>query len=114
MNGRQFTIGLLATAGIGLNALRAEPKSLAGKLGLVTASLSPHFSKERAAGKITLLDFPQFTQEELGLEIIDFNTMNFHTYEPAYLEKLRANIEKFGWKAMNLKMNQKVDMASED
>ena len=40
--------------------------------------------------------------------------MNFHTYEPAHLEKLRANIEKFGCKATNLKMNQKVDMASED
>ena len=62
MNRRQFTIGSLATAGIGLNTLGADPKSLAGELGLDTASLSPHFSKERAAGKITLLDFPQLMQ----------------------------------------------------
>ncbi len=112
MTRRQFTIGSLATAGLGLSA--AAPKELAGKLGIVTASLSAHISKTPAAGKITLLDFPQFMNHELGLEIIDFNSANFPSFEPAYLEKLRVSIDKSNCTATNLKMNQKVDMNSSD
>ncbi len=112
MNRRQFALGSLATAGPFLSS--AAPKELAGKLGIVTASLTKHISSAPQAGKITLLDFPQFMSEELGLEIIDFNTMNFHRYDSAYLDKLRNNVFKFGCTATNLKLNQKVNMASAD
>ncbi|MDF1810657.1 MAG: sugar phosphate isomerase/epimerase [Verrucomicrobiales bacterium] len=93
-------------------AIQAESGQLQKKTGIVTASLTPHFSSPQRPGKFTLLDFPQFAGEELGLEVIDFNTMNIFDYRPTYLDKLRASIAKHGCIATNLKMNQKVNMAS--
>lgn len=88
---------------------------LAGALGIVTASLSSHISqKPGVKGKFTLLELPKIMREELDLKVIDFNTMNFHTFNPTYLEKLRSASDDAGCVMTNLKMNQKVDMSSPD
>ncbi|NOX98290.1 MAG: hypothetical protein GXP30_00890 [Verrucomicrobia bacterium] len=93
------------------NRLNNDP--LNDALGLVTASLSSHISsKSGVKGKFTLLELPKIMRDELDLKVIDFNTMNFHTYEPAYLEKLRSAADDAGCLMTNLKMNQKVDMSS--
>ena len=89
--------------------------SLNGALGIVTASLSSHISPNSGVkGKFTLLELPKIMRDELDLKVIDFNTMNFHTFEPAYLEKLRSASDDAGRVMTNLKMNQKVDMNSPD
>lgn len=116
-----------ATAGLGGNlgtrllgaADGFEPQvtqapELAGQLGMVTASISPHLSESPTGDQIRLLDFPRMLREELDLTVVDFNTMNFPSLAPAYAEKLRAKVEANGCVATNLKMNQKVDLASPD
>jgi len=97
----------------GQNGNKADP--LNGALGIVTASLSAHISvKPGVKGKFTLLELPKIMRDELDLKVIDFNTMNFHTFAPAYLEKLRSAADGAGCLMTNLKMNQKVDMNSAD
>ncbi|MCB1089615.1 MAG: TIM barrel protein [Verrucomicrobiae bacterium] len=87
---------------------------LSGKLGMVTASFSPHIAESPKEGQIRLAEFPKLLRHELDLTIIDFNTMNFPSLAPAYAEKLRKEVDAAGCVATNLKMNQKVDMASVD
>ena len=87
---------------------------LAGKLGVITASLSPQMSAKPAKGKFTLLELPRVLKNELDLEIIDFNTSNFPSFETGYIEKLRDAVNEAGCIATNLKMNQKVNMDSSD
>ncbi|MCB1230341.1 MAG: TIM barrel protein [Verrucomicrobiae bacterium] len=87
---------------------------LAGKLGLVSASLTPHIAAKPNADQFTLLEFPKILRNGLDLEVADLNTMNFPTLAPDYVEKLRKEIDDVGCVATNLKMNQRVDMASAD
>ncbi|MEX2577483.1 MAG: TIM barrel protein [Verrucomicrobiales bacterium] len=87
---------------------------LAGQLGLVSASLSRHFSERPSEKRFSLLDFPRVLRDELDLTVADLNTMNFPSLAPAYAEKLRTALDNAGCIATNLKMNQKVDLASED
>jgi hypothetical protein len=94
---------------------RKNDDPLNGALGIVTASLSSHISqKPGVKGKFTLLELPKIMRDELDLKVIDFNTMNFHTYESAYLDQLRSAADDAGCVMTNLKMNQKVDMNSAD
>ena len=104
----------LLGAGDGFEPQVAQVPELAGQLGMVTGSFSPHISERNTGGRIRLVDFPRMLREELDLTVIDFNTMNFPSLAPAYAEELRARVEESGCVATNLKMNQKVDMASKD
>ncbi len=85
---------------------------LAGKLGVITATLGPQMSAKSSKGKFTLLELPRVLKNELDLEIIDFNTTNFPSFEKNYIEKLRDAVREAGCIATNLKMNQKVNMDS--
>ena len=91
-----------------------QDPSLAGQLGIVTAILSRHMSAKPTQGKFTLLELPRVMRDELDLKIIDYNSVNFPNFDPAMLEKLRANTDGAGCVATNLKMNQKADMGSAD
>ena len=91
-----------------------QVSELSGKLGIVTASLSRFISKTPKPGSFTLLELPKVLKNELGLEVVDFNSVNFPSFEPGYLEKLRAAVAEAGCVATNLKMNQKVNMDSAD
>ncbi|NNE92805.1 MAG: TIM barrel protein [Verrucomicrobiales bacterium] len=115
---RSFQSGLAASIATSrLFAARPKRKQhpdLRGKMGIVSASLSPHISDKPNENQIRLLDLPAVLKDDLGLEILDFNTANFPSLEPDYIEKLRAAVEKSGCTATNLKLNQKVDMNSPD
>ena len=120
MKRREALIGMGAIAAGGISARsgwctpgKKSPPDLAGKIGIVSASLTPHFSgKGKPAGKLDLLDLPQLMNGELGLEVLDLNTMNLPAMDRSYLEKLKSNASKFGCIITNLKMNQRVHMAS--
>lgn len=92
----------------------SQVSGLAGKLGIVTASLSRFISKTPKPGSFTLLELPKVLKNELGLEVVDFNSVNLPSFEPGYLEKLRTAVVEAGCVATNLKMNQKVNMDSAD
>ena len=91
-----------------------QDPALAGQLGIVTAILSRHMSVKPEPGKFTLLELPKVMRDELDLTVIDYNSVNFPNFDPAMLEKLRANTDEAGCVATNLKMNQKVDIGSTD
>jgi len=94
------------------SVVAAENSASDGKLGIVTASFGRHFaSKDR---DLSLLTLPKLMRDELDLEVVDFNSANFESFKPDYLEKLRAAVADAGRLAFNLKMNQKVDMNSPD
>ncbi len=116
---RQFLAAAGASLAVPFRVSGFEPQirqvpELAGKLGLVSASLSKHIAERPTGDQFTLLDFPRILRNELGLTVADLNTMNFPHLEPAYVQLLRAAIDASGCVATNLKMNQKVDMASAD
>lgn len=90
----------------------AAEEGLARKLGVVTASFTPHF--QNRGGNLSLIDFPRMMRDDWDLEVMDLNTMNFDSFDPDYLERLRGAINDSGRIATNLKMNQKVDMSSPD
>jgi hypothetical protein len=94
---------------------RAKPNAdLAGKLGLTTGSFTRHLSVEAKPGKIRLLDVPALMRDELDLTVLDLMTATLASFEPQYLDDLRARAEKSGCTITNLKMNQKVDLTSAD
>ncbi len=67
-----------------------------------------------ADGKFTLLELPRVLRDELDLTVIDWNSVNLPSFDPALMEKLRVATDAAGCVATNLKMNQKVDMGSSD
>lgn len=87
---------------------------LFGKIGIVTAVLSRHMSATPTEAKFTLLELPRVLRDELDLSIIDWNSVNLPSFDPALMEKLRSATDDAGCVATNLKMNQKVDMGSAD
>ena len=118
---RRHFLAAAATSAAGMASARnsyrpqaTQVPELAGKMGMVTASFTPHIAESPKGSQFRLIDFPKMLRNELDLTILDFNTMNFPTLEPAYVEKLRAAADAVGCEATNLKMNQKIDMASAD
>lgn len=93
-----------------------QDPELAGKIGIVTAVLSRHMgvSERPESGKFGLLELPNVLRNELDLTIIDWNSVSLPRFDPALMEKLRAATDDAGCTATNLKMNQKVDMGSND
>lgn len=84
------------------------------KVGLVSATLAAH-QEHRVERGIAFLDLPKIAREELGMEVLDLNTMNFPSWEPALLERFRAQAEKVGIPLTNLKLNQRgVQIGSPD
>jgi len=92
----------------------APDPDLFGQIGIVTAVLSRHMSAASTGGKFTLLELPRVLRDELDLTIVDWNSVNLPSFDPALMEKLRAATDDAGCVATNLKMNQKVDMGSAD
>jgi hypothetical protein len=89
--------------------------SLAGEVGIVSASCQAQFSGRSSNGKFSLLELPQIMRDEVGIRVIDLNTMSFPSFEHAYLDQLRAAADKADCVLTNLKMNQRgIDMNSQD
>lgn len=82
------------------------------EVGLVAATLGAHQS-HRKPGGITLPDLPKFIRGELGIRVIDMNTMNFGKLELKAAATLRTAAEREGCVLTNLKLNQRgLDLAS--
>jgi len=112
---------MLATAvASGSVSILAEPQKatappLAGAIGLTTGTLTRHLATERQPGKLRLLDLPQLMRDRLGMRVIDLMSACFPSFEPAYLEELRAAAEQAGCILTNLKLNQpQFDLAATD
>lgn len=89
--------------------------SLAGEVGIVSASCQAQFSGRSTNGKFSLLELPQILRDEVGIRVIDLNTMSFASFDRAYLDRLRAAADKAGSVLTNLKMNQRgIDMNDPD
>ncbi|MFT4688359.1 MAG: hypothetical protein ACI9OD_000556 [Limisphaerales bacterium] len=105
-NRRQFLIGsTLLCAGTAGNAA-SKPNPLRNEVGLVVATLAAHQS-HRKPGGMQLTDIPQWVKEELGIRVLDMNTMNFPKLDLKEAESLRAAAERHGCVLTNLKLNQR-------
>lgn len=82
------------------------------KISLAGWSLSRWFRAEQ--NKLALVDFPKVTKETFGLDAVELNSPFFESREPAYLDKLMAAAKKAGVKLLNIAVDEKGDLASED
>jgi hypothetical protein len=90
-------------------------RSLAGEVGITTGSFMRHMRASPERHRTLLLDLPQRMRDELDMRVIDLMTATVPSWEPEYLDRLRAQAEKHGCVITNLKMNQAgIDMASPD
>lgn len=112
----------LITSGM-LPTVRAAPAnhqvaSLAGAIGIVSASAHAQLTERAKGRRFTLLELPRILRDELDLRVIDLNTSSFPDFsrvDRGYLDKLRAAVADAGCTLTNLKMNQRgLDMNSPD
>ncbi len=109
---RRDLVKLAVLAPIG--GMAAVEDELHSKVGLVSATLAAH-QDHRVEGGIAFLDLPKIAREELGMAVLDLNTMNFPSWEPSLLEQFRARAEMVGIPLTNLKLNQRgVQIGSPD
>ncbi|HEY8665046.1 MAG TPA: sugar phosphate isomerase/epimerase family protein [Tepidisphaeraceae bacterium] len=83
------------------------------KLSLAGWSLNQLFLA-KPEPKLKLLDFPAFTRDNFGIDAIELNSPFFESREPDYLNKLMAAAEKAGVKLLNIAVDEKGDLASDD
>jgi hypothetical protein len=88
-------------------AQKAGEKSsiLAREVGITTGSFMKHMTVQPQPGKLCLLDLPRIMRDELGMKVIDLMTATLASFEPKYLDQLRAAADKAGCVLTNLKMN---------
>jgi sugar phosphate isomerase/epimerase len=82
------------------------------QLSLAGWSLHPLF--RAAVNPLQLLDFPRFTRETFGIEAVELNNIFFASTEPAYLKQLESAAHSAGVKLLNIAVDAKGDLASED
>lgn len=120
---RQWTMatgGTLLLSGIAtaVEPSREADDSLAGAMGIVTASAHAQLQGRGKGRNFSLLELPRILSNELGMRVIDLNTSSFPDFADVdghYLGKLRAAVDNAGCILTNLKMNQRdIDMASPD
>lgn len=110
MNRRHF---LAVSAAAATVAAAPRPRSpWEREVGLVAATLGAHQS-HRKKGGIALADLPKVIRQELGMKVIDMNTMNFAKLDLKSAEILRQSAERENCVLTNLKLNQRdLDLAS--
>jgi hypothetical protein len=115
---REFVAGAAALSLLSASPLAAAPidapKSLERQLGITTGSFMAHMRKDKQVHETLLLELPQRMTGELGMHVIDLMTETLPSWEPKYLDELRSRAEKHGCILTNMKMNQNVNMASND
>ena len=115
MNRRTF-LASTSIALLGAGAIRVEgaPPLPDPPLGIVAATLAAHMD-HRKRGGLALAELPKVIRGELDIRILDMNTMNFPSFEPALLERFRKVAEGEGCVLTNLKLNQPgLDLGSLD
>jgi len=84
------------------------------EVGVVAATLAAHMD-HRVKGGLKLNDLPRIIRQELGMRLIDMNTMNFVSLTPRVAESFRAAAERESCVLTNLKLNQRnLDLGSDD
>jgi len=115
MNRRDF-VAATSVALLGASRLRlsATPPLPDPPIGIVAATLSP-FMDHRQRGGLALAELPKVVRGETGLRILDMNSSNFPSFEPALLERFRTVAQREDCVLTNLKMNQPgLDLSSPD
>lgn len=111
---RSGAAGVLAgVAGKALRAEAAEPERrlLEGLIGITTGGLD----FQRINRKLTAFTLPAFMRDELGMQLIDFNTRWLESYDQSYVERVRLAAVKADCFFSNLKVNHKFgDLYSQD
>lgn len=118
VNRREFlrsgAAGVLAgVAGTSVRGEAAESKrrSLDGLIGITTGGLD----FQRIHRKLTAFTLPRFMRDELGMQLIDFNTRWLESYDQNYVERVRLAAVKADCFFSNLKVNHKFgDLYSQD
>lgn len=82
------------------------------KLSLCGWSLNRLFRRE--ASPLTLLEFPAFALDQFGIDAVELNNIYFESTEPAYLDRLRATADAAGSTMLNIAVDEKGDLASDD
>lgn len=112
MNRRQFLV--VSAGAVSLAASPRQRSPWEGEVGLVAATLAAHMS-HRKQGGITLADLPKVIRQELGMRVIDMNTMNFAKLDLRSAEALRQAADRERCVLTNLKLNQRgLDLAHPD
>ena len=117
---REFLVGtsVMAAALVSESSAHAQRASLAGKIGLVSASAHAQLTGAATGRKFSLLDLPKIMRDELDLSVIDLNTTSFPDFsnvDAKYIAQLIATAEANKCQLTNLKMNQRgFDMNSPD
>lgn len=116
--GRISRRAFLATAAAAnsavLDTMIAETPDLQGEIGLTTGSFMKHLAHASPTGRFRILDLPKIMRDELDMRVLDLMTRTLESFDPEYLEQLRAAAKDNHCIITNLKMNQPVDMASLD
>jgi hypothetical protein len=113
MNRRNFVLTSAGTLAAAATA-HAAGKPLTREVGLVAATLAAHTAPRKPDG-LALNDLPKLIRNELGMRVIDMNTMNFTSLEPKIVEGFRKAAERAGCVLTNLKLNQRnIDLADAD
>lgn len=115
MNRRTFvSAASVAVLGAGRLRLPAAPSLPDPPIGIVAATLATFMDHRQRAG-LALAELPKVIRGETGIRILDMNTMNFPSFEPALLERFRTVAMREDCVLTNLKMNQSgLDLSSPD
>lgn len=120
INRRQFLATTAAAAAVCSDSVtfgesEKSNKSLQDQVGVTTSSFSGHLLANPNAKQFSLTDLPGLMRDELDMSIIDLNTSSLGATSPAWLDKVKAAVDKAGCVMINLKMNQRgLDMNSPD
>ncbi len=108
---------LIATGAFAVSAAirsSAAPVKLERQVGLVAATLAQH-QDFRKKGGLELMDLPKAIHGELGMTVIDMNTMNFAELNERVAGQFRTAADKEGCVLTNLKLNQRgLDIGDAD
>jgi hypothetical protein len=89
--------------------------ALKNEIGVTTSSFSRHLVATPGSRQFSMPDLPQIMRDELDMRVIDLNTSSLGPTTGAWLDKVKAAVDKAGCVMINLKMNQKgLDMNSPD
>jgi sugar phosphate isomerase/epimerase len=82
------------------------------KLSLAGWSLQRLF---RSVDKpLQLVNFPAYTKEQFGIEAVELNSPFFASCDEAYLQQLSAAAAQAGVKLLNIAVDEKGDLSSDD
>jgi len=82
------------------------------QLSLAGWSLQKLFRSSEAP--LALLEYPRFTKEQFAIDAVELNNLFFASREPEYLREIVRAAESAGVRLLNIAVDEKGDLASED